>query len=210
MKILCKDLLSGEKDLTDIHLLCPFCKNKDLKIWSVHLENPQLHTNWYKSISKLYHLLNINNSKVFYRITSKKSKKKKIQYDIFQKIQLKIFCKLCKHQSELSISDFCFGEESLYLQWIDSKQKLNNAGKTSDVKISVKDVKQRRHIPLGLRYKILARDNHICQSCGAKASDGIQLHIDHIKPVSRGGTNDFENLQTLCRDCNLGKSNNYK
>ena len=60
-------------------------------------------------------------------------------------------------------------------------------------------------VPVRLRYEVLARAGHTCQSCGTKASDGAQLHIDHIHPVSKGGTNDLANLQALCRDCNLGK-----
>ncbi|MGL4943487.1 MAG: HNH endonuclease [Thermoguttaceae bacterium] len=33
------------------------------------------------------------------------------------------------------------------------------------------------------------------------------MHVDHIVPRSKGGTNDDDNLQTLCQKCNLGKSN---
>lgn len=32
------------------------------------------------------------------------------------------------------------------------------------------------------------------------------LHVDHIAPRSRGGTNDYRNLVTACADCNLHKS----
>jgi 5-methylcytosine-specific restriction endonuclease McrA len=38
-------------------------------------------------------------------------------------------------------------------------------------------------------------------------SDGVTLHVDHIVPVSRGGLTLDDNLQTLCQECNLGKSN---
>jgi 5-methylcytosine-specific restriction endonuclease McrA len=35
------------------------------------------------------------------------------------------------------------------------------------------------------------------------------LHVDHVKPVSRGGDWwDPKNLQTLCRDCNIRKGAN--
>lgn len=61
--------------------------------------------------------------------------------------------------------------------------------------------------PIGakLRYDILKRDKFRCVKCGAKQDERTQLHVDHIKPVSKGGTNDHSNLQTLCSRCNLGK-----
>lgn len=60
-----------------------------------------------------------------------------------------------------------------------------------------------------LRYKILKRDNFTCQACGITAKDGIKLHIDHIIPISKGGKTTEDNLQVLCEDCNIGKSNKY-
>lgn len=64
-----------------------------------------------------------------------------------------------------------------------------------------------RSIPLALRYKILSRDKFRCVTCGASpARDvGVDLHVDHIHPWSRGGQNVEENLRTLCSKCNLGK-----
>lgn len=61
-----------------------------------------------------------------------------------------------------------------------------------------------------LRMDVLERDRGKCQLCGVTRSDGAQLHVDHIVPISKGGAKlDIENLQTLCRDCNLGKGNRY-
>lgn len=57
------------------------------------------------------------------------------------------------------------------------------------------------------RVAILVRDKYTCQMCGVSRSDGAVLEIDHIHPVSKGGTNDPGNLQVLCRECNAGKSN---
>ena len=64
-----------------------------------------------------------------------------------------------------------------------------------------------RSISLSVRYKVLCRDRFRCVICGrSPAKDSsIELHIDHIKPWSKGGQNTEENLRTLCRDCNLGK-----
>lgn len=60
-----------------------------------------------------------------------------------------------------------------------------------------------------LRMQILRRDNFRCRMCGAAGPDGVELHVDHITPVSRGGKTLPENLQALCKPCNLGKSNTF-
>lgn len=69
-----------------------------------------------------------------------------------------------------------------------------------------------RDINSRLRFLILARDNFACCKCGASpAKDGgiTVLHVDHIIPWSKGGETIEKNLQTLCANCNLGKSNNF-
>jgi hypothetical protein len=64
---------------------------------------------------------------------------------------------------------------------------------------------RRQPIKPSLRFQVLKRDDYRCQMCGVTAKDGATLEIDHIHPVSKGGTNDPDNLQVLCRDCNAGK-----
>ncbi|WP_428241550.1 HNH endonuclease [Gynuella sp.] len=63
----------------------------------------------------------------------------------------------------------------------------------------------RQPIPKGIRFEVFKRDSFKCQYCGASAPD-VLLHIDHIKPAAKGGTNDITNLVTACEGCNLGKS----
>ena len=70
-----------------------------------------------------------------------------------------------------------------------------------------KKQRKRTHIPRGLRHEVFKRDNYTCQECGATKEDGAKLHIDHIIPVSKGGSDELDNLQTLCDKCNLNKSN---
>jgi hypothetical protein len=53
------------------------------------------------------------------------------------------------------------------------------------------------------KLAILKRDNYTCGYCGAT---GVELEIDHIKPVSKGGTNEQTNLITACKKCNRDKS----
>lgn len=64
----------------------------------------------------------------------------------------------------------------------------------------------RQAIPKRVRFEVFKRDKFTCQYCGASAPD-VTLEIDHIKPVSKGGTNDILNLVTACRECNSGKTN---
>ena len=69
--------------------------------------------------------------------------------------------------------------------------------------------KTSREPNMRLRYQVLLRDNLTCCICGKSRAkgDNIELHIDHIIPWSKGGETTLDNLQTLCSDCNLGKSN---
>ena len=65
---------------------------------------------------------------------------------------------------------------------------------------------ERQTISKKLRFEVYKRDKFTCQYCGRKAPD-VVLNIDHIMPVSKGGTNDILNLITTCFECNNGKSN---
>lgn len=62
---------------------------------------------------------------------------------------------------------------------------------------------------LRVRWHVLQRDRFTCSACGASPalSPGVELHVDHIVPWSKGGESVLENLQALCSVCNLGKSN---
>ena len=65
-----------------------------------------------------------------------------------------------------------------------------------------------RKINWRLRAMVLIRDNCVCKMCGRSPvkEPAVILHVDHIKPWSKGGETAIENLQTLCSMCNVGKS----
>jgi hypothetical protein len=68
----------------------------------------------------------------------------------------------------------------------------------------------RRSVSQSRRYAILERDGFRCRYCGSTAADGKTLHVDHIVPVSCGGSDDASNLCAACSDCNLGKGNRFQ
>ena len=63
---------------------------------------------------------------------------------------------------------------------------------------------ERVPIPPKVRFAVFNRDGFACRYCGRMAPE-VELHVDHVIPVARGGTNDLDNLITACVDCNVGK-----
>lgn len=58
-----------------------------------------------------------------------------------------------------------------------------------------------RTIPQDVKTAVWNRDGAKCRECGA----GHYLEYDHVIPLSLGGATSVENLQILCRQCNLAK-----
>lgn len=58
--------------------------------------------------------------------------------------------------------------------------------------------KPRPRVSAAKRAAVYTRDGHACLRCGSHRN----LTIDHVVPLSRGGTNQIDNLQTLCGGCN--------
>jgi len=80
------------------------------------------------------------------------------------------------------------------------KSKYNNLRKITN-KLNLKN---NAPISKWTKRDVFDRDNHTCLACGTTNN----LTIDHIKPRIIGGTNDFDNLQTICQHCNLAKGVN--
>ena len=66
---------------------------------------------------------------------------------------------------------------------------------------------KRKKIPFRIRKMVFEKDGYRCQICGATSAT-TKLEVDHIIPLARGGTDDFDNLITLCCHCNHGKNDN--
>ena len=89
-----------------------------------------------------------------------------------------------------------FVESGLAQDYIDQLTLYDNTAKFA---------KYPRGISKKTRFDVFKRDGFRCRVCGKGAKDGVTLEIDHINPISKGGTNDTDNLWVLCFDCNRGK-----
>ena len=65
------------------------------------------------------------------------------------------------------------------------------------------DVNKRVSFDKEFRKSILNRYNNKCNVCKEKVEE---FHIDHIMPLSAGGSNDDDNLQVLCLKCHQEKT----
>ena len=53
----------------------------------------------------------------------------------------------------------------------------------------------------GFRRVLFAFFGNVCLACGTTE----KLEADHVIPISKGGSNNIENLQPLCKGCNVAK-----
>ena len=51
---------------------------------------------------------------------------------------------------------------------------------------------------------------YCCNKCGKKSFVKAMFQIDHIKPMAKGGLTEINNLQLLCRKCNISKGDKYE
>lgn len=76
---------------------------------------------------------------------------------------------------------------------------------TSDT-FSGMDSSERVFIPKAIKEEVYRRSGGTCEICG-KPISRFQYSIDHIIPLSRGGTNNIDNLRAVHPSCNKLKGN---
>lgn len=106
----------------------------------------------------------------------------------------------------------------LFIDWVNSDDSSHEpveaeteSGEYRQQPRPSKKRRTRREISDRQRFRVLVRDGFRCMSCGASPliTPGVQLHVDHITPWSKGGETVDENLQSKCQQCNLGKGNAF-
>ena len=95
----------------------------------------------------------------------------------------------------------------------DSQAELSETTEPKDISANTEiKHKTKREISDRLRFRILMRDGFTCRKCGKSPMKeiGVELHVDHINPWSKGGETVPDNLETKCQQCNLGKGNAFE
>lgn len=67
--------------------------------------------------------------------------------------------------------------------------------------LAKRSINGRLPIAAEVRQLVYARDGYQCRHCRTSKD----LSLDHIHPWSKGGSDEPDNLQTLCRPCNSRK-----
>ncbi|MDR0776997.1 MAG: HNH endonuclease [Azonexus sp.] len=105
-----------------------------------------------------------------------------------------------------------------FVEWVNSEspnlpQEIIEGQGSADISEKPALLKHRtkREISDRQRFRILVRDGFRCKSCGASpiTQPGVELHVDHILPWSKGGETTDDNLESKCKQCNLGKGNAF-
>ena len=98
-----------------------------------------------------------------------------------------------------------------FVEWANSEGGVNMEGSVAPASRPTaplpRSVENDRAVRPGLRFKVFMRDRFRCVACGRSPAThlNVELHADHVVSVYDSGKTVFENLQTLCQDCNLGK-----
>ena len=106
------------------------------------------------------------------------------------------------HGRKLTSKSSTFSSKSI--EEIIKKLDNNEGGfyKNEEIWQSISRV-ERGKVTNKIRFMVYERDGHRCRKCGST----YNLEIDHIFPISKGGKTTLDNLQTLCHNCNVAKSN---
>jgi hypothetical protein len=97
------------------------------------------------------------------------------------------------------LDTFFVPDADITAELINCLNRLNNRTASTPAGDTLSD---RKRIPRDVRNAVWIRDAGLCVECAADD----YLEFDHVIPVSKGGSNTLQNIQLLCRRCNVTKS----
>lgn len=111
-------------------------------------------------------------------------------------------CLICGYQKRIRRTDYYKSKGTCRnCQAIAKKQKRITA---------VKNKQKTGKLKNGMTYSAMKRDSWAasCSICGISEWNGknLSMDVDHIIPISRGGTDSYSNLQYLCPNCHRQKT----
>lgn len=113
------------------------------------------------------------------------------------------FCKICQKNKKL-FENSCLQCGKKYLTSRNNKIYCNQ--KCLQIASFAARIKSKKSIN---RWKIFVRDNFTCVYCNRSSfKDNVSLAVDHIHPLSKGGSSENINLVTACNECNSAKKDN--
>ncbi len=59
---------------------------------------------------------------------------------------------------------------------------------------------------MAIRDKVFKRDCGICVECTRHGRITVATQVDHVKPLAMGGTDDLDNLESICHQCHSVKT----
>ena len=138
--------------------------------------------------------------------TERQEYQKKYQKEYYQKNKKKISDRFKhyyqEHAEEIRqrTAQYSASHPEKRKQWWNTHYEKN-----SEYYIEKTRARRRGYQPLSRTLiKKLYKTYPMCLACG----NTEKLSIDHIVPISKGGKNDYENLQVLCISCNVKKGTN--
>jgi 5-methylcytosine-specific restriction endonuclease McrA len=121
-----------------------------------------------------------------------------------------LFSRVFPHRSRTTCSDDCAkARERSLKETVNSRRSKRIMAARTSAKIRGCTTRRESIDP----YDVFHRDGWKCVACGDETPKELRGSIednapelDHVIPISRGGEHTYSNLQTLCRLCNLLKS----
>jgi 5-methylcytosine-specific restriction endonuclease McrA len=192
-----------EKELSD------FCKNKSSKdgksdqcriCAKEYRDANKEKRKSYPSSTKEYRQNYYNENKDTININRRNNySKNKIRYKQARKINYQLNrTKIRKNQSEHYFRNKQYYKIKSAKYRVNNKSAINLRNRKRQLKLIGKNISQKQI------DKLLEQHNYKCFYCKIELT-GINLHLDHKNPLSRGGEHNIDNLVPACKTCNLRK-----